>query len=183
MNADDGDPPDAVFCSANTQCLGMWPLLEAQGYEGYFVHGLYADALVKPFDGSYVNGPYPNFGAAAGKSEGFDQMAKDIEAVDPGAKLDLGHVFGYASADVFVSALMKAAKKGKSGITPANVQKMASNLKWELPGFMKTTYPKTTVMSWPSCFATSKSDGTTWNQVEPWTCSSKTYSPGLKVGG
>jgi ABC-type branched-subunit amino acid transport system substrate-binding protein len=183
MTADHGKPPDSVFCNANIQCLGIWPLLKAQGYQGYFVHGLYSDAIVKAFDGSYVNHPYPNLGAAKGTSKGFDQMAKDIEAVSPGAKLDLGHVFGYTSADVFISALLKAAKSGKSGITPENVQKAASTLKWELPGFMKTTYPKTTVMSWPSCFATSKSDGTTWNQVEPWTCSNKTFSPNLKVGG
>ena len=182
MTADNGNPPDALFCAANTQCLGMWPLLQAQGYKGYFVHGLYADQLVKAFNGSYVNHPYPNFGGAA-NSPGFNQMKKDIEAVSPGAKLDLGHVFGYTSADVFISALLKAAKSGKSGITPENVQKAASTLKWELPGFMKTTYPKTTVMSWPSCFSTSKSDGTTWNQVEAWSCSNKTYSPKLKVGG
>jgi ABC-type branched-subunit amino acid transport system substrate-binding protein len=182
MTADDGKPPDAVFCSANTQCLGMWPLLQAQGYEGYFVHGLYSDAIVKPFDGSFVNHPYPNFSES---SPGLDQLKEDVDAYEPGDadKLDLGHVFGYAAADVFITALKKAAAKGKSGITPENVQKAASTLHWELPGFMKVEYPKATVMQFPSCFANSKSDGTAWNPVNEWDCSTKTYSPNLKVKG
>jgi hypothetical protein len=182
MTADNGKPPDAVFCNANTQCLGMWPLLQAQGYKGYFVHGLYSDALVKAFDGSYVNHPYPNFSVS---SPGLEEMKQDLDAYEPGssAKLDLGDVFGYTSADVFITALKKAAAKGKSGITPENVQKAASTLHWELPGFMKVQYPKATVMQFPSCFANSKSDGTAWVPVNQWSCSNKTYSPKLKVKG
>ena len=44
-------------------------------------------------------------------------------------------------------------------------------------------YPKTTVMSFPACYPTPVSNGTTWDQIEPWTCSTKVYSPKLKVGG
>ena len=185
MTADNGKPPDAVFCSANVQCLGMWPLLQAQGYKGYFFHGLYSDALAKAGDGSYVNHPYPNFAAADGKSEGFDQMKADIDAFKPGdaAKLDLGHVFGYTAADVFITALKKAAAKGNSGITPENVQKVASTLKWELKDFMKVEYPKATVMQFPSCFANSKSEGGKWVAINDWSCSNKTYSPNQKLGG
>jgi hypothetical protein len=183
MTADNGKPPDALFCNANTQCLGMWPLLQAQGFKGYFFHGLYSDALVKAFNGSYVNHPYPNFSVT--NSSGLNQMKKDIDAYQPGAsaKLDLGDVFGYTSADLFITALKKAAAKGKSGITPENVQKAASTLHWELPQFMKVEYPKATVMQYPSCFSNSKSDGTAWVPVNDWSCSNKTYSPNLKVGG
>jgi len=181
MTADNGNPPDSLFCAANTQCLGLWPLVEAQGYKGYFVHGLYADALVKAFKGTYVNHPYPNFSQS---SPGLTQMRKDLDAYQSGAaaKLDLGDVFGYTAADVFVTALKKAAAKGKSNITPENVQKAASTLHWQMPGFMKVEYPKATVMEFPACFANSKSDGTAWQPVNTWTCSSKTYSPKLKVG-
>jgi ABC-type branched-subunit amino acid transport system substrate-binding protein len=183
MTADNGKPPDAAFCLANVQCLGMWPLLQAQGYKGYFVHGLYSDALVKAANGSYVNHPYPNFSDAAKSSKGFQQMEKDIDAISPNAKLDLGHVFGYTSADLFVTALKKAAAKGKSGITPENVQKAASTLHWELPGFMKTEYPKTTVMEFPACFSNSQSNGTEWVPITQWSCSNKTFSPKMKVKG
>ena len=184
MTADNGNPPDAMFCAANVQCAtGIWPLLQQNGYKGYFFHGLYADALVKITNGSYVNHPYPNFQAAAGTSKGFDQMQKDIDAISPNAKLDLGDVFGYTSADMFVTALKIIAKKGTANITPENMQKAASTMTWELPGFMKTQYPKTTVMSFPACYADSVSNGTTWDQIEPWACSTKVYSPKLKVGG
>ena len=84
MTADNGNPPDAMFCAANMQCAtGIWPLLQQNGYKGYFFHGLYADTLVKITNGSYVNHPYPNFQAAAGTSKGFDQMQKDIDAISP----------------------------------------------------------------------------------------------------
>ncbi len=63
-----------------------------------------------------------------------------------------------------------------------NVQKVASTITWELPGFMKTQYPKTTVMSFPSCFANSESNGTAWDRSRRGSCSTKTYSPKPKVG-
>jgi ABC-type branched-subunit amino acid transport system substrate-binding protein len=181
MTADHGKPPDAVFCTANTQCLGLWPLIQAEGYKGYFFHGLYADALVKPFKGSYVNHPYPNFSQS---NPGFDQIKTDLNAFQAGAgdKPDLGDVFGYTAADVFIAALKKAAANGKSNITPEAVQKAASTLKWQLPGFMKVEYPKATVMEFPACFSISQSDGTAWQPLALWTCSSKTYSPNLKLG-
>ena len=183
LQGDHGKEPDAVFCNGAVQCLPLWTMLQAQGYKGFYYHGLYTDALVKPLNGSYVNHPYPNFDAAAGNSDGFDQMKADIEAINPGAKLDLGDVFGYASADLFVTTLKKVAKKGTDNITQQNVQKAASKQTWSLPGFMKVQYPKSTVMSYPACSANSKSNGTVWEQVEPWSCSTKTYSPKLKVGG
>jgi ABC-type branched-subunit amino acid transport system substrate-binding protein len=179
MTADHGKPPDATFCLANTQCLNLWPLLQTQGYKGYFFHGLYADALVKAFNGSYVNHPYPNFSQS---NPGVNQLRKDVEAVSPGAKLDLGHVFGYTSTDVFITALKKVAAKGKSNITPENVQKAASTLHWELPGFMKVEYPKATVMEFPACFANSKSNGSVWEPINTWKCSTRTFSPKLKIG-
>ncbi len=82
MTADNGKPPDAIFCAANVQCPGIWPLLQQQGYKGYFFHGLYSDALVKIFNGSYVNHPYPNFQAAA-DVDGLHQMQTDIDAIYP----------------------------------------------------------------------------------------------------
>jgi ABC-type branched-subunit amino acid transport system substrate-binding protein len=183
MTADNGKPPDALFCNANTLCLGMWPLLKAQGFKGYFFHGLYSDILVKAFDGSYTNEPYPDFSQT--NSPGLNQMKKDIDAYQAGsaAKLDLGDVFGYTAADLFITALQKVAAKGKSNITPANVQKAASTLHWELPGFMKVQYPKATVMQFPSCFSNTKSNGTAWVPINQWSCSNKTYSPNLKVKG
>ena len=90
---------------------------------------------------------------------------------------------GYTSADMFIQALKTVAKKGKSNITPANVQKAASTMKWELKGVQgPIQYPKSTVDQFPACFSNYKSTGTTWVTSEPYTCSTKTFSPSLKTG-
>ena len=41
---------------------------------------------------------------------------------------------GYLSTDMFIQALKTVAKKGKSNITPENVQKAAMNQTWQLKG-------------------------------------------------
>jgi ABC-type branched-subunit amino acid transport system substrate-binding protein len=178
LTADSGKAPDVVFCTASTQCLNLWSLISADNFSGAFIHGLYTDALVKPFAGTYAIAAYADFTST---SPGLEQMRKDLNAYKTGAgdKLDIGDVMGYGSADMFITALEKVATKGKGNITPANVQKAASTLQWTLPGFMKTSYPKTTVMTYPQCNSLSLSTGTEWQPVAPWSCSTKTY--GAKV--
>ena len=48
--------------------------------------------------------------------------------------MDLGSIYGYTSTDMFIQALKTVAKKGKSNITPENVQKAASTMKWQIEG-------------------------------------------------
>jgi hypothetical protein len=40
-------------------------------------------------------------------------------------------VAGYLSTDIFISALKTTAKKGKSAMTPENVQKAAMHQTWQ----------------------------------------------------
>jgi ABC-type branched-subunit amino acid transport system substrate-binding protein len=181
MTANDGKPPDTIFCGLATQCLSLWTLLSAQGYKGTFFHGLYTDALVKPFNGSYAITAYADFTSS---SPGLTQMRNDLNAYKAGAgdKLDFGDVMGYGASDMFITALKKVAAKGKSNITPSNVQKAASTLNWSLPGFMKISYPKATVMTYPQCNSLNLSNGTAWAPVEKYSCSTKTYSGKTKSG-
>jgi hypothetical protein len=96
--------------------------------------------------------------------------------------MDSGDVYGYTSTDMFIQALKIVAKKGKSNITPENIQKAASTLTWKIDGVMgPTQYPKATVMGFPACSSNSFSDGTTWQLVEKFSCSTKTYSPNTKI--
>ena len=96
--------------------------------------------------------------------------------------MDLGTEFGYAPTDFFIQVLKKM-KKQKMAITPENVQKVASTFTFELKGVKgPIEYPKATVMSYPACFSQFYSDGTKWETVVPYTCSTKTYSPNLKLG-
>jgi hypothetical protein len=81
------------------------------------------------------------------------------------------------------TALKAVAAKGKSNITPDNVRKYASTMTWKIDGLQgPTTYPRTSVMSYPSCGEVAYSDGTKWIQQIPYRCSRKTYPASLKVG-
>ena len=181
LKGDHGNPPDAMFCEAAVQCLNFWQLLKANGYKGAFTHGLFTDILVKPFEGSYVNNPVVN---PAEPTAGNIQMKKDLAALKPGleSNVDLGTEFGYAPTDFFIQVLKKM-KQQKLAITPENVQKVASTFTFELKGVKgPIQYPKATVMVFPACFSQFYSDGTKWSTVVPYSCSTKTYSPNLKLG-
>jgi len=181
LKADNGNPPDAINCSVQVECLGLWNLLVASGFKGYFFSSLYTDILVKALKDSYV---LASWGNVDQDIPALKQMKADMEAVKPGSSsnLDIGVIYGYTSADMFIQALKQVAKKGTSNITGPNVQKVASTMTYQLKGVMgPVQYPKATVMSFPACFATSISDGTSWNQVKALACSSKTYPPNTKV--
>jgi hypothetical protein len=103
-------------------------------------------------------------------------MNADVAKVAPGTKMD-GTVFsGYASTDMFIQALKTAAKSGKSAITPANIQKIAAKQTWQLKGLTgPVVFPVATNAQEPYCTSLFESDGTTWNTVEPYSCSTKTF--------
>ncbi len=177
-----GQQPDAINCVGSLECLKMWQTLQALGYKGVYSNGIYSDALVKPFAGSWIMN---QTNILSLDTPGVNQMKTDLDAVQPGAgsKADLGDVYGYASTDMFITALKAVAAKGKSNITPDNVRKYASTMTWKIDGLQgPTTYPRTSVMSYPSCGEVAYSDGTKWIQQIPYRCSRKTYPPSLKVG-
>ena len=83
---------------------------------------------------------------------------------------------GYLSTDMFIQALKTVAKKGKSNITPENVQKAAMNQTWEIEGVAgPTKYPKATQTTYQYCGSVLESDGTTWTTVEPFACTTKQF--------
>src|SRR5262249_20943145 len=108
---------------------------------------------------------------------GVTQMKKDVNAVKPGVALDISVVSGYLSTDMFIQALKTAAKNGKSGITPENVQKAAAKQTWQIKGLAgPLQYPASTVKTTPYCNSISAdTDATAWKTVVPYSCSSKSY--------
>jgi ABC-type branched-subunit amino acid transport system substrate-binding protein len=171
--ADNGKAPDFIRCGAGTECINIYQQLRANGFKGEFEHNLYTDALVKPFNGSIVALSFHN---PAVSNPGMDQMKKSVEAVAPGTKVDSGVLYGYMETDMFIQALKKAAKGGKSNITRDNVQKAASTMTWELKGIAgPTEYPASTVKATPMCREIVKSDGTQWNTVTPYSCNRLAY--------
>jgi ABC-type branched-subunit amino acid transport system substrate-binding protein len=183
MKADNGKAPDSLFCEAQAiECLGLYQFMHTAGYKGVFEHGIWTNALVKPFDGSVINNPTVN---PLEKNPGMDQLKADLEAFKPGssADVDFGAIVGYTTADMFIQALKAVAKKGKSNITPENIQKYASTMTWELRGVQgPIQYPTSTVDQFPACFSNYLSNGTQWTTAVPYSCSTKTYPPTLKKG-
>jgi len=180
LTADNGNPPDALICLLSTDCINMYNLIKAQNYKGYFISSLYSGLLTKLMSGSYAS---IFFVAPDQKTAAQQQMADDINAVKAGAGSDLSsaQVAGYGSTDMFISALKKVAAKGKSNITPENVQKVASTMTWQIKGLTgPVSYPKSSVVLWPYCLSIVGSDGTAWTQKEAYACSKKQYNPPKK---
>ena len=174
LTADNGKPPDFIRCSAGTACIPLYSLLRAQGYKGVFEHDIYADALVKPFADTIASVSYQNITT---QNAAYDKLRAAVEKTKPGTKIDGGVMYGYLSTDLFIQALKLAAKNGKSGITRQNLQKVASTMTYELKGIAgPTRYPASTVAPTPMCRTVVKSNGTTWDTVEPYTCNMKSYT-------
>lgn len=174
LTADNGKPPDFIRCSAGTPCLNLYSLLRTGGYKGVFEHDLYTDALVKPFAGSITSQSFQN---VTTKNAAYDKLRAAVEKVKPGQPIEVGVMYGYLGTDMFIQALKLAAKNGKSGITRANLQKVASTMTYELKGVAgPTKYPASTLDPTPMCRGVLKSNGKTWETVEPYTCNMKSYN-------
>lgn len=177
LTANNGNPPDAILCLLATDCIKMYDLIHASGYTGTYISSLYSDILVKAMDGSAANVPVVPLDSTTDNA-GLETMKQQLDAFSPGAagKIDTATIAGYASTDMFIQALKTVAKKGKSNITPENVQKAAAKQTWKIKGLAgPTTYPQSTVSPYPTCTALTVSDGTTWKTVEPFACSKKQF--------
>jgi ABC-type branched-subunit amino acid transport system substrate-binding protein len=177
MTADNGNPPDVISCLLSTDCINLWGLIKAQGYKGAFISNVYSGAITKIMAGSYAN---IFFVSPDQNTPAQQQMAKDINAIKAGSgdALSSAQVAGYGSTDMFIAALKTVAKKGKSNITPENVQKAAANQTWEIKGLTgPVAYPKSTVVPAPYCTALvqAAADGSTWSEAFPYTCNAKQY--------
>jgi branched-chain amino acid transport system substrate-binding protein len=163
LSADDGDQPDAMYCLLSVQCLEIWPVVKAAGYEGAFQTSLFSDLLIQPLAGTVASAFYntePN--------DGLTQMQEDLEAFEPGTEVSATNAYAYFAADMFIQAL----KQVGTDVTPEAVQEALANQTWEIEGFVgPTRYPDSTVAATPSCNALLESDGTAWTVLEAYSCS------------
>jgi branched-chain amino acid transport system substrate-binding protein len=175
LTSDNGKAPDALLCLTTTQCIQVYDLVKASGYQGSYISSLYSNVLVKAMAGSAVNIQTANLNDPI---PALVEIKKQLDAFQPGAsaKIDSGMLIGYFAADMFIQALKTVAKKGTSNITPENVQKAAMNQTWEIKGVGgPTIYPKSTVIATPYCATQLESDGTTWKTAQAYNCSLKFY--------
>jgi hypothetical protein len=176
MSADHGHAPDLVACLTTLDCIGLWKLLQANGFSGVYSTALYSRPLTAVLGGTIVNGAYVN---PAEDTAGYRRLKADFDAVQPGVsdRIDVGGIAGYTSTDMFVQALKRVAKRGTSAITPEQVQRVAARMTWRMPGVAgPTRYPRSTVYGFPTCRSLLESTGTEWVTVAPFACSTKTYA-------
>ena len=168
LTSANGSAPDFIDCELTTQCLPILNLLNGSGFKGTFSSPLYTDILVKPLAGTVAS---VSFNVAP--NAGLTQMQKDFDAIKPGANIDTLSAGAYFAADKLI---MAAKKVGKSKITPESVQKVLATMTWSIKGLVgPNQYPASTVGSSPSCQMLMKSDGTKWDPVVSFACSSKQY--------
>ena len=173
LTSDSGNPPDAILCLLQVDCINVWNQMQALGYGGSYISSLYSDLVVAPMKGSYVNNYYANTNEA---NPYLEQMRTAVQAVKADQPMDSGTVAGYLSTDMFIQALKVAAENGNDKITGAAVQKAASTMTWEAKDFAGPThYPDATVAVVNACTTVMKSDGTAWQTVVPFQCSDKTF--------
>jgi ABC-type branched-subunit amino acid transport system substrate-binding protein len=173
LKSDSGHAPDVILCLLQADCIPMYTQLRAAGFKGEFAHSLYADIIAKPMEGSVANSVFASLSEA---SPARDQMKADVTAVKADQPLETGDVAAYFATDMFIQALKTAAKGGKAGITPENVQKAAATQTWKFGKLAgPTKYPESTVTPSPTCSAILKSDGKLFQTVIPYSCSDKQY--------
>jgi ABC-type branched-subunit amino acid transport system substrate-binding protein len=175
LTSDDGGQPDAIYCLLAVDCIPMYDKIKSGGYEGIYLSAVFSPLVVRQMEGSVAT---TFFVPPDQSTAGLDQLREDVNAIEPGAgdNIDSGLAAAYSSTDMFITALKKVAKKGKSAITPEAVQKAAMHQRWEIEGLVGPLgYPASTVRAKPYCTGLVSSDGTTWSQVQPYSCTSKQF--------
>jgi ABC-type branched-subunit amino acid transport system substrate-binding protein len=176
LHSNKGGAPDVIVCLLTTDCIPMYAQLQANKYPGLFLSALYSDLVLAPMKGSVVFTVFAPLGDATPANA---RLNADIKAIKADQTPDLGSAVGYFSTDMFIQALKNLVQaKGKSYISPENVQQAAAHMTWEIKGQIgPVKYPDSTVIPTPVCSAVVvDADGAHWKTVVPYSCSSKTFA-------
>jgi ABC-type branched-subunit amino acid transport system substrate-binding protein len=172
LTSNDGGPPDAMVCLLSIDCLPVWAQLQANNYEGVYQSTLYSDLLLTPLAGTVASVQFVPFGE---NTPAQQQMIEDIHAFKEGAAINSGVAASYFAADMLISTLKTLKKQGKD-ITPENVQAQAAKTSFEVKGlFGPTKFPNSFVRPTPACTAIVSDTGSSWETVEPFFCSNRTF--------
>ena len=172
MTSADGKEPDLIVCLLATDCIPMYEGLVAAGSKSLFQSPLYSDVLVKPMANSLSS---VQFQPLNDSTPPLEKMKAAIEDFKPGATISSDVAIAYFAADMLIQSIKATQKAGKP-ITPENVQATAAKTTFGIDGlFGPTKYPASTVKPTPACTALVQSNGTAWDTVEPYACSSKTF--------
>ena len=159
----------------------MTGLINSNGYTGTYLSPFYSPILIQSLKGAYV---FVQFAGFEANSPGIKTMNEQIEAFKPGTKPSLTLAAGYFSADMFIKAVQASLKTSKT-LTSASVQKAASQMTYQIKGTVgPTVYPASYKLGTQSCSTLYyDADGTAFDIVQPFKCTTKTYPVLPKFAG
>ena len=172
MTANSGKQPQAIACQLTAQCIPMWTALKNAGYTGSYWSPLGPiPALYTSMAGTVTIAAYndaPNAGLTA--------MQNAMDAVVPDTQLtSYANVQAYFATAMFATAVRTVQAK-RQAITPANVRKVLSTIKWGIPGLVGPIgYPASSVAAAPNCNELLQYSGGSVQQAYPYSCSYKLF--------
>ena len=172
LTSNGGKQPQAIGCQLTAQCIGMWTALKNAGYTGSYWTPLGAiAALDSTMEGTVTIATFNNE-----PNPGLTVMQNAMNAVVPGTQLtSYSNVPSYIDTAMFATAV-HTVQANKQAITPENVRKVLSTIKWGIPGLVgPIQYPASTVAGTPYCTEFLAYTGGTTQQVYPYSCSYKLY--------
>ena len=172
MTSNGGKQPQAIACQLAAQCIPMWTALKNAGFTGSYWHPLGAvAALDSSMQGTVTITTYNNE-----PSPGLTTMQKAMNAVAPGTQLvGYSNVPAYFDTAMFATAVRTVQAK-RLAITPANLRKVLSTIKWGIPGLVgPISYPASTVAGTPFCSELLAYTGGTTHMVYPYSCTAKVF--------
>jgi ABC-type branched-subunit amino acid transport system substrate-binding protein len=173
LQSNDGKAPDVIYTSiAPTSALSLTGLINSSGYTGTFISPFYSPVLLNALKGAYV---FVQFAGFEADSPGIKTMNDQIEAYKPGTKPSLALAAGYFSADMFIQAVKNSLKTSKT-LTSASVQKAAAKMTYQIKDTVGPThFPASFTTPNKSCATLEYDDGTAFQIVQPFYCTTKTF--------
>ncbi len=172
LTSNKGKQPQAIACQLTAQCIPMWTALKNAGYTGSYWTPLGAIAsLNSSMQGTVTIATFNNE-----PSPGLTAMQNAMNAVVPGTQLtSYSNVPSYIDTAMFATAVHTVQAK-KLAITPENVRKVLSTIKWGIPNLVgPITYPASTVAGTPYCAEFLAYTGGATQKVYPYSCSTKVF--------
>jgi ABC-type branched-subunit amino acid transport system substrate-binding protein len=173
LQSNDGKAPDVIYTSiAPTSALSLTSLINSSGYTGTFISPFYSPLLLGALKGAYV---FVQFAGFEADSAGIKTMNDQIDAYKPGTKPSLALAAGYFSADMFIQAVKNSLKTSKT-LTSASVQKAAAKMTYQIKDTVGPThFPASFTTPNKSCATLEYDDGTAFQIVQPFYCTTKTF--------
>ena len=150
----------------------MWSALKNAGYTGSYWTPLGAiSSLNSLMQGTVTIATFNN-----APNPGLTAMQNAMNAVVPGTQLtSYSNVPSYIDTAMFATAVHIVQSKNQA-ITPANVRKVLSTIKWGIPKLVgPIQYPASTVAGTPYCTEFLGYSGGTTKMIYPYSCTYKVF--------